>query len=315
VEPTRGPDFGVTVPRGGYAWWRIDASSDNGEQGLSIVAFVGGAFSPWYARARRRGNAYPARHCVMNVALYGPWGKRWSMTERSLSAGDRGRDWLKMGPSALTWEDDGLAVRIDEIASPLGRRIRGTVRLTPDALESTTRWLDHVGRHRWRPIAPCARVRVTMETPDLTWSGSAYLDTIVGDRALEADFRRWDWSRALVPGGTIVQFEVVSKNPASNLRLATRYDRSGGMRDFVGPPTGALARGPFWRMNRRIGSEPNRAPKVIRTLEDTPFFTRSIVETSLEGGPVAAMHESLSLDRFRKSWVQVLLPIRMRRAR
>ena len=47
---------------------------------------------------------------------------------------------------------------------------------------------------------------------------------------------------------------------------------------------------------------------VVKTLEDTPFYSRSVLS-----GDHAMMHESLDLDRFSKTWVQCLLPFRMPR--
>jgi carotenoid 1,2-hydratase len=52
---------------------------------------------------------------------------------------------------------------------------------------------------------------------------------------------------------------------------------------------------------------------VVQTLEDAPFYARSVVASQLQGESVNAVHESLSLDRFRSGWVQVLLPFRMPR--
>ena len=52
------------VPHGGYAWWYVDALSDDGRHGLTIIAFVGSVFSPYYAlraAARRRRPARPLR--------------------------------------------------------------------------------------------------------------------------------------------------------------------------------------------------------------------------------------------------------------
>ena len=50
-----------------------------------------------------------------------------------------------------------------------------------------------------------------------------------------------------------------------------------------------------------------------RTLEDTPFYARSELETSLGGRRMAAVHESLSLERFSSPLVQTMLPFRIRR--
>lgn len=74
--------FNVDIPHNGYAWWYIDAISDDGREGLTIIAFIGSVFSPYYAFARRRGPADPLDHCAINVALYHEAGKRWTMTER-----------------------------------------------------------------------------------------------------------------------------------------------------------------------------------------------------------------------------------------
>ena len=54
---------------------------------------------------------------------------------------------------------------------------------------------------------------------------------------------------------------------------------------------------------------------VTRTLEDAPFYARSLVASQLLGKPVIAVHESLSLTRFRAAWVRMLLPFRMPRRR
>jgi carotenoid 1,2-hydratase len=40
-----------------------------------------------------------------------------------------------------------------------------------------------------------------------------------------------------------------------------------------------------------------------------------VLDTKIEGERMKAIHESLSLDRFRSPWVRALLPFRMRRSR
>jgi carotenoid 1,2-hydratase len=54
-------------------------------------------------------------------------------------------------------------------------------------------------------------------------------------------------------------------------------------------------------------------PAVIETLESAPFYARSIIETTLDGQRLEAFHESVSLRRFEKRWVQMLLPVRLPR--
>ena len=69
----------------------------------------------------------------------------------------------------------------------------------------------------------------------------------------------------------------------------------------------------IWRMARQTRSDAAGKARVIKTLEDTPFYSRSIIEASVGGATVTGMHESLSLDRFDTRWVQSLLPFRMPR--
>jgi carotenoid 1,2-hydratase len=274
--------------------------------GITLIAFIGSVFSPYYAWARRRGGGDPMQHCSLNVALYGKT-KRWAMTERRAHAVQRGPDFLRIGPSALAWDKSALTVQIEEIAAPFPRRIRGSVRLYPSAVETRVRTLDTEGRHRWQPIAPCARVEVKLDSPAVSWSGPAYFDTNAGDRPLEADFVRWDWSRTSLPGGTGILYDVERRD--GPLRLAMRYADAGGVEDFAVLPPVALPP-TFWRVPRSIGAA---APAVIQTLEDTPFYARSVVAAELSGQRVLAMHESLSMDRFTSPWVQAMLPFRMPR--
>ena len=36
----------MTPPHGGYVWWYVDALSDNGDNGITLIAFLGSVFSP-----------------------------------------------------------------------------------------------------------------------------------------------------------------------------------------------------------------------------------------------------------------------------
>ena len=161
-------------------------------------------FSPYYRRAWRAGRAVAAEHCALNVALYSPAGaghSRWTMTERGERHVRRSAERFVIGPSSLAWSADGLTIDIDERATPLPRRVRGTVRVRPGALTNFVAALDARGRHRWGPIAPCSRVEVDFEQPGLRWSGHAYVDSNEGDEPITEAFTTWDWLRAPLPDG------------------------------------------------------------------------------------------------------------------
>ncbi len=232
------------------------------------------------------------------------------MTERGRTAVARSATTLRIGRSTLAWDATGLTIEIDEITAPIPARLRGTVRITAAAFENRRLTLDQAGRHRWSPIAPCARAEVAFTTPARRWSGPAYFDTNDGDAPLERDFAHWHWCRApLGDGGTAVLYEVARRD-GTGLSLAMRYARSGGVADFEPPPPAPLPPS-RWGVARPTRAE--GGARVLRTLEDAPFYSRSVLATTLLGQPVTAIHESLSLDRFATPWVQAMLPFRIPR--
>jgi len=241
--------------------------------------------------------------------------KRWALTERGRPALHRDAASIAVGPSRLAREGDGWRIDLDEVTVPWPSRIRGRVRLHPERWCDASFPLDAAGRHAWRPLAPCARVEVELDRPALRWSGSAYADSNRGDEPLETAFARWTWSRsALVGGETAVLYDVEPRmGPPRSLAL--RFGPDGGVEPFAPPPRAELLPGAVWRVPRATRSDPGGAASVRRTLEDTPFYTRSVVGTRLLGQDVDGVHESLSLDRFRRGWVQTLLPFRMPRRR
>ncbi len=311
-QPARGPRFDAPIAAGGYSWWYVDALSDDGQHGITLIALIGSVFSPYYAAARRRGGGDPLNHSSLNVALYGKAGYRWSMTERGRNALKRGESWLQIGPSGLDWDGTCLTIHIDEITVPLPRRIRGTVRVYPTAMLGQSYPLDPAGRHHWEPLAPCARVEVAMERPSLRWSGGGYLDSNRGDEPLEAAFRRWDWSRTALKHGAAVLYDVTGRDGPGPL-LGLRFDPAGGVERFEPPPHVPLPT-TGWRVKRGTRVDPQHGARVIETLEDTPFYARSVLETRLLGETATAMHESLCLDRFSSRVVQAMLPFRIPRA-
>lgn len=274
-----------------------------------MILFVGSVFSPYYAWARGRGGADPENHVAINVALYGRRGA-WTMTERKAAALRRNANALSIGPSSAWWDGTALTITVDEIAVPIPRRVRGRIRLEPEIASDAVFTLDAAGRHRWRPIAPVARVAVEFPEPGLRWQGRAYLDGNDGDRPLERDFASWDWSRA-ASGEPRVLYDAVRAD-GSRHALALRFSRDGGIEPFD-PPAAAPLPGTLWRLARQTASDPGCPPRVVRRLEDGPFYARSVVASRVGGSDLIAVHETVSLARFRRPWVRALLLFRMPR--
>jgi len=309
-ERDRGPRFDRAVPDNGYAWWYVDALSDDRRHGITLIAFVGSVFSPYYAFARRRGSANPLDHCALNVALYGD-SKRWAMTERRHGAIARDERHFRIGPSQVVWDGAALTIEIDEITNPLPSRLRGTIRVHPSALTETGFDLHASGRHRWWPIAPCARVQVDLAQPGLRWIGDGYFDLNHGDVPLEQDFVGWEWSRASTRRGTVISYDTSARD-GQNETLALRIDPSGAV-ERIEPLARTRLPRTGWRIARSARADTAHPVKVVRTLEDAPFYARSQLEATLCGETTDIMHESLSLDRFRRPIVQAMLPFRMPR--
>ncbi len=302
----------MTVPTDGYAWWYVDALSDDGREGLTVIAFLGSVFSPYYAWRRARAPTDPLDHCAMNVAIYRAGGSRWAMTERRKPAVYRDAATLGIGPSTLKWNGQSFQFTLDEVAVPVPARLRGTITLHPAALPERTFALTAEGSHHWSPVAPVARVEVDFSSPRVRWQGAAYMDMNSGDAPLETGFTYWHWSRAAREDATLLLYDTNDSDGRSQ-SLALRCRRSGEIEPFDAPPT-AILPSTRWRLARATRAETGAAG-VVRTLEDAPFYARSLIDTKLLGRTGPAMHESLSLTRFRQRWVQCLLPFRMPRSR
>jgi len=304
--------FDGHVARDGYAWWYLDAISDDTSLGVTLIAFIGSVFSPYYARARMRAPADPMDFCAINVALYRDHDKRWALTERGRRAVHRSTRTLSIGNSTLAWESDALVAHVDERAAPFPHKLRGNVRVHPLALTREPYGLDLQGAHLWHPIAPMARVEVAFEHPRLHWTGIGYVDANRGTAPLESAFTSWQWARIGARSGASRVIYDLQRRDASNHCLALAFDRMGRAEPIEPPPRFDLP-ATRWRVKRHMRAEPHEATCALGTLEDTPFYARTMLSSRLDGTAVAGMHESLSLDRFRSPWVQRMLPFRMRR--
>jgi carotenoid 1,2-hydratase len=273
-----------------------------------VIAFIGSVFSPYYRRAGRRA---PHDHCAINVGLYGR-GTTWAMTERGQAAVAQTPASFAVGPSSLHWEGGSLVIHIDERSVPGLRRIRGRVRVHPEAVTGVEVALD--AAHVWRPFAPVAAIEVDLDLPGWRWQGHGYLDGNFGTRALEADFRAWCWGRYPTAGGATVFYDAARRD-GSHAEIALDFGPGGQVEEVSPPPATALPR-TFWRLRRSTRADPGHRPAQVKAMIDVPFYSRSMVRTRLGGAETVGVHEALDLDRFVHPLNQMLLPLRMpRRAR
>jgi len=284
--------------------------SDDGQFGLTLIAFVGSVFSPYYAWARRQPQSDPENFCALNVALYSRHANRWSMTERGRRHCHRDATQFKIGPSEMHWTGNCLEIAIDEVCVPFPRKIKGRIRLFPHRLFDFSTPLDAAGAHRWGPIAPHAAIEVDLQEPKQQWRGSAYMDSNEGDEPIEKGFHHWDWSRSqLRDGSTAVIYDMQWPDQPERV-LSLRFDREGKVDSFQAPQRQKLP-STLWRVKRNMRSP--SPVKVVHQLEDTPFYQRALLQNELLGETVHSFHESLSVPRLVSPIVRSMLPWRMPR--
>jgi carotenoid 1,2-hydratase len=246
------------------------------------------------------------------VALYGRGVRRWTMTERGARHVERLARSFTVGPSSLHWDGSSLRLDLHELGVPLPQRVDGSVRVWPQALTSFNAPLDDAGCHRWGPIAPCSRVEVNLQHPALRWQGHGYLDSNEGDEPIDRPFTEWDWSRGLLgDGSTAVIYDVRQKTGADRL-ITQRFHPDGRSEAFEAPPRAELPR-TAWRIGRTMRSDVGSPPRLLQTLEDTPFYVRSVLESGLFGERVTSVHETLNVPRLVSLPVRLMLPWRMPR--
>ncbi|MFN3911672.1 carotenoid 1,2-hydratase [Hyphomonas sp.] len=302
--------FDPSTPPGGYTWWYADGLSRDGEYGFTLIAFIGSVFSPYYAWSGRRD---PYNHCAINLALYGRNHCRWTMTERGRGDLQAEETRLAIGPSALTWQGDTLVIDVAEHGMPVPWPVRGQIRLTPRSFNTKLFNLDSAGAHTWQPIAPSADVELDFSHPGLSWRGDAYLDTNRGSSPLEETFRYWDWSRVQAEDGRAAILYNTAERSGAERSLSLMFAPDGSHTAFDPPPRTQLPSTPIFRIRRTTRSGTGSKVRLGRTLEDTPFYSRSIIESDVLGARAAGVHESFDGDRLAAPLVKLMLPFRMPR--
>jgi len=303
----------------GYAWWYVDALSDDGATSLTIIYFLGSVFSPHYFRARQQGQGVdPCQYAAVHVVLRGADHGHWVFSERGRSDVSRTMSALQIGPSSARWEGGRLVFQLDEPTlrpPPWSRRpgppLQGTVSLEPGHLFPSPIALDEEGLHCWWPLAPRCRISVELEKPALRFVGSAYHDSNGGAVPLEASFRSWNWSRAQLPQGTAVLYDLESWQGGQR-NIGQVLGVAGGRQPLEASDVLPLRRS-AWGIARQTRVAAAGQARIQKVLVDAPFYCRSLLTTDLEGQRATAIHESVDMRRFARPWVQWLLPWRMLR--
>ena len=281
--------------------------SDDGTKAISIIGFIGSVFSPWYAWSGRRN---PQNHCCLNVATYGP-GSRFTMTDRGTSALRQTDDTLTIGPSRMHWNGQALVIDIDEIgAPPMVTPVRGRVVLTPQAITGVEVALSPDNAHLWRPFAPIARIDVDL-TQGHRWQGHGYFDANFGTRALEADFDYWTWGRFPRRDGALCLYDATRRD-GTKLAMGLHIDAQGHATQVTPPPLTRFAR-TNWALRRETRADPGVTPHQVMAMLDAPFYSRSVVETQIDGEISRGVHEALDLRRFASPILKPMLACRVPR--
>ncbi|MEM7765883.1 MAG: hydratase [Pseudomonadota bacterium] len=237
------------------------------------------------------------------------------MTERTGDRVARARNQFTLGPSRLDWSGGRLTIHVDETCAPVPRALKGTITVDTRHVGEQAFPLDDGGRHHWRPVDPGAAVSVVFDRPGLSWAGRGYLDMNWGSEPLEAGFRFWDWSRFdLGDGGAAILYRTDPRQ-GERRELALRFRPDGSHEAFTASDAGELARTRYWRIRRPALAEGGGAVRLVRTFEDTPFYSRSEVSADLFGRVCRGVHESFDGDRLKLNMVRALLPVRMPRRR
>nr|WP_284739312.1 carotenoid 1,2-hydratase [Rhizobium sp. CG5] len=242
------------------------------------------------------------------------------MTERGQASLSRDAQRLAIGDSAIELCGETLVIRFAETALPWPghsawpKAISGTIEIAPDTNCREVFSLDHEGHHLWSPRMPRARATIACAAlPGGGWQGRAYHDMNFGDRPIEQDFIGWDWARGSdgAEGDTVIFYDAKLRS-GERRRLALRSAGAQGLEPIAMPQRRALPKA-FWGVRGGIACDAQEQPKMVRRLEDSPFYTRSLVETVLNGRPLAMVHETLDCRRLSNPLVRLMLPLRMPR--
>jgi carotenoid 1,2-hydratase len=254
----------------------------------------------------------PLRHCHVNVALYGRRAGRWVLTEHAIAPTARGADGLAIGRSTMRWDRDRLLVELDEVSPWTARPLRGRLVFIPQTGPKQPLWLDSARRHAWWPIAPRGSLDVQLDEPALRFRATGYHDANAGDEPLHRAVDAWTWSRFhLHDGSTVVTYVVQPPGGEPSAARAFHFvpDSAHALAALIARPLSASR----WGLAREAwaGAEPRA--RLLRSLEDGPFYARHLVQAQTDAGLVCGLSETLSARRLASRAARFLVGFRERR--
>lgn len=296
-----GPCFDLNIPPNGYGWWYMDGLSDDGTKAVSVIAFIGSVFSPWYSWSGRKN---PHDFCSINIVTYGKGG-RWTMTERRERHVQITKNSFKVGPSKLEWDGKKLVLEFSEITIPHLDKIEGSITLTPESVNDLEVLLKPDGTHVWRPFSPISRLDIKTNKKGWNWQGNAYLDGNFGTRALEQDFNYWTWSRLPFKDKCLTFYDADLVD-GSNTNIALSFKKDGTVEQVEAPPLQPITK-TKWLLKRVARSDKEFSPYQSKALLDAPFYSRSELVTQIFKEKTTGVHETLNMKRFTNPFIKPLL--------
>jgi len=182
-------------------------------------------------------------------------------------------DTLTIGPSAMHWDGDRLVIHVNEISTPHGNRIEGTVTIRPSAITPSE--------------LPLAR------------DGS------------EDDFSYWTWARLPLEQGTACLYDA-NRRDGSTLAAGFSFAPDGTPTELDLPPKARLAPS-LWALRRETRADAGYQPKQVKHMLDAPFYNRAAIRTQINGEETVGVHEALDLNRFASPLLKPMLAVRVPR--
>ncbi len=129
-------------------------------------------------------------------------------------------------------------------------------------------------------------IEVDLEAPGWRWTGHGYFDANFGIRALEQDFSFWTWGRYGADGGSTCFYDA-ERRDGSALSAAVHFAPDGHCSEIPRPPRRALPRS-LWAVRRETRGRRRIAATQVMAMLDAPFYSRSMVQTTIDGVPASA---------------------------